>query len=103
MPAAASTEELFIFARFHARPGQEAAVAAAIRAVLPPTADEPGCLSISAYRGSRDGKLFYIHSRWVDEMSFERHAGLSHTRHFLDTVAGLLDHPADITRSRELG
>ena len=92
--------ELFIFARFHARSGQEEAVAAAIRAVLPPTAAEAGCRAIDAYRATRDPRLFYIHSRWADETAFDRHAALPHTMRFLATVEKLIDHPLDIVRSR---
>jgi len=35
--------ELFIFARFHAREGEEAAVAAALRDVIGPSRAEPDC------------------------------------------------------------
>ena len=59
--------QLFIFARFHAREGEEAAVAAALRDVVLPTRAEPGCLAINAFRSVRDPRLFYIHSRWVDK------------------------------------
>src|SRR5687767_14425185 len=71
--------ELFIFARFHARPGCEAAVAEALLAVIAPTAEEPGCLGVHALRSTRDPRLFYIHSRWRDEAAFETHASLPHT------------------------
>ena len=67
--------ELFIFARFHARPGDESAVAEAILENMPPSRAEPGCLNIHAYRSIRDPRLFYIHSRWKDETAFEEHAG----------------------------
>ena len=35
--------ELFIFARFHARPGNESAVKKALRDVIGPSSEEPGC------------------------------------------------------------
>jgi quinol monooxygenase YgiN len=35
--------ELFIFARFHAQPGNEKAVAEAILENMPPSRAEPGC------------------------------------------------------------
>jgi quinol monooxygenase YgiN len=94
--------DLFIFARFHARSGQEEAVAAAIRAVLPQTAAEPGCHAIGAYRALRDPRLFYIQSRWIDEAAFERHAGLAHTLRFIETVEPLIDHPLEVVRSQPL-
>jgi quinol monooxygenase YgiN len=94
--------ELFIFARFHAREGQEEAVAAALRDVVGPTGAEPGCREVAAYRSVRDPRLFWIHSRWVDEAVFETHAGLPHTVRFLERVQQLIDHPLDITRTRPI-
>jgi quinol monooxygenase YgiN len=91
--------ELVIFARFHARPGQEDVLARALRDVVPPSRAEPGCLAISAYRSVRDPLLFWIHSRWIDEAAFDRHAGLPHTRRFIATAEPLIDHPLDITRA----
>jgi quinol monooxygenase YgiN len=94
--------DLFIFARFHARDGQEEAVAAALRDVVPPTRAEPGCRAIDAYRCTHDSRLFYIHSRWVDEAAFDRHATQPHTLRFLERAQKLIDHPLDVTRSRPL-
>jgi quinol monooxygenase YgiN len=51
--------DLFIFARFHARAGQERAVSEALLDVLAPTRGEPGCLSIHAFRSSRSGVLLH--------------------------------------------
>ena len=95
--------DLFVFARFHARPGNEEAVAATLRAVVAPTRQEPGCVSINVFRSTRDPGLFYIHSRWKDEAAFETHAGLPHTVTFLERVQPLIDHPLDITRTEPIG
>jgi len=95
--------EVFIFARFHARPGNESAVAEALLDVLAPSREEPGCLSIHAFRSMRDPQLFYIHSRWKDEAAFERHAGLPHTLRFVERVAPLIDHALDVTRAGRIG
>ena len=95
--------ELFIFARFHARPGNEGAVAEVILENMPPSRAEPGCLNIHAYRSTRDPQLFYIHSRWKDEAAFDSHAGLPHTVRFLERVQPLIDHPLDVTRSGQIG
>ena len=95
--------EVFIFARFHARPGNEGAVAEALLDVLAPSREEPGCLSIHAFRSMRDPQLFYIYSRWKDEAAFDRHAGLPHTLRFVERVAPLIDHPLDVTRAGQIG
>ena len=95
--------ELVIFARFHAQPGNEQAVADAILANLPPTRAEPGCLGIHAYRSVRDPRLYFIHSVWKDVAAFERHADLPHTVRFLARVEPLIDHPLDINRTERIG
>jgi len=95
--------ELFIFARFHARPGQEDAVAEALRDVLGPSREEEGCQSIQAFRSIRDPGLFYIHSRWTNEAAFDLHAQLPHTVRFIERVEPLIDHPLDVTRAELAG
>ena len=94
--------ELFIFARFNAREGQEAAVAHALRDVVAPTRAEAGCLAIAAYRSVRDPRLFWIHSRWIDEAAFEIHVEQPHTVRFVERVQQLIDHPLDVTRARPM-
>lgn len=96
-------KELFIFARFHAREGQQGAVAAALREELPQSRAEPGCLAIEAFRSTRNPQLFFIHSRWVDEAAFETHAEMPHTVRFIERVEPLIDHELDVNRTRPLG
>ena len=91
---------LYIFARFHAKSGNESTVEAALRAVVPPTRAEAGCVSINTFRSTRDPQLFYLHSRWVDEAAFDHHATLPHTMKFIETVQPLIDHEFDLTRAR---
>ena len=94
--------EMFIFARFHARPGNEPAAVAAIHEVIAPTREEPGCLGIHAFRVTRDPGLFYVHSRWADEAAFDRHAGLPHTVRFVERLQTLIDHPPDVNRAAQI-
>jgi len=94
---------LFFFGRFHARAGQECAVEKALHDVLAPSREEVGCLNIHAFRSTRDPRLFYIHSRWIDEDAFENHARLPHTVRFIERVEALIDHPLDVTRAELIG
>jgi quinol monooxygenase YgiN len=94
--------ELDIIARFHARPGRESDVEAAIHAISLPTRAEAGCIGYQAVRGTRDPALFFIHSRWMDEAAFEHHATLPHTVRFLETVEPLIDHPLDVSRTKTI-
>lgn len=95
--------ELVIFARFHAREGRQAALAATLREQVGPVRAEPGCLEIAAYGSTRDPRLFWIHSRWIDEAAFEVHADLPRTLGFLERVQALIDHPLDVTRAHAIG
>lgn len=95
--------EIFIFGRFHAREGAEQAVAEALLEVAGPTREEPGCLALQDFQSLRDPRLFFVHSRWKDEVAFERHATLPHTVRFLERVQRLIDHPLDVTRTRAIG
>lgn len=95
--------ELFIFSRFHARAGNEDSVAEALRNVVIPSRQEAGCLSINAFRSTRDPRFFYIHSRWTNEDAFEHHARLPHTVRFLERVEPLIDHALDVTRAQLIG
>jgi quinol monooxygenase YgiN len=94
--------ELFIFARFHVREGNEAVAAAVLREQTAGVGDEPGCLAIHAYRSIRDPRLFYIHSRWTDESAFEMHADLARTVEFVKRMETLIDHPFEATRASVL-
>ena len=91
--------ELFIFGRFHARTGCETDLEDAIHAVAEPTRAEPECISFEAFRSTGNPRLFYIHSRWVNEAAFDLHATLPHTTHFIERAASLIDHPLDVTRT----
>ena len=95
--------ELYIFARFHARPGHEKTVGKALTECMVSTRAEAGCLSGQVFRSVRDPLLFYVHSRWRDEAAFERHAEEPHTVRMLARVEPLIDHALDVTRSTPIG
>jgi quinol monooxygenase YgiN len=91
--------EQYVFVRFHAREGEEQAVKEALLEVAGPSREEAGCLSFQVFRSIRERKLFYIHSRWVDEAAFQKHAELPHTMKFLKRVDALLDQPREVART----
>jgi quinol monooxygenase YgiN len=97
-----TNREHVVFVRFHAIRGQETAVEALIRAVVPPTRAEPGNLAIAAFRSVQDAREFYIHSRWRGAAAFEAHAELPHTRQFIEAVLPLLDHELKASRTSRI-
>lgn len=95
--------ELYVFVRLRVREGEERAVEEAVLEVMGPSREEAGCLSIHVFRAMRDRRLFYIHSRWVDEAALQAHAKLAHTRRFLERVDALLEVPLEVTRTEMIG
>jgi quinol monooxygenase YgiN len=95
--------EQYVFVRLHAGEGEEGAVEEALREVTGPSREEDGCLSFHTFRSMRDQRLFFIHSRWVDEAAFQKHAVLPHTARFLERVDALLDQPRDVARTEMIG
>jgi quinol monooxygenase YgiN len=93
----------YVFVRLHAREGRESAVEETLRGVTGPSREEAGCLSFHIFRSMPDRRLFYIHSRWVDEAAFQAHAELPHTLRFLKRVDALLDQPRDVARTEMIG
>ena len=92
--------EQFVFVKLHAREGDEKAVEQALRDVMDPSREEPGCLDFHLFRSMRDPRLFFIHSRWRDEAAFQKHAELEHTIHFLKIVDALVDQPREVSRTQ---
>jgi quinol monooxygenase YgiN len=90
---------IFIFARFHALAGKEEAVASELRDAVIRVRTEPGCVAIAVYRSLRNSRLFWLHSHWVDEAAFDKHAELLETNQFVERVQSLIDHPFDVTRT----
>ena len=94
--------ELHIFARFHARPDQEAALEATLRAMAIRVRAETGCLAIAAFRSVSEKALFHVKSSWTDEAAFHHHAALPETGHFVEHILSMMDHPLDVTPVRAL-
>jgi len=90
---------MFVFARFHARAGEESAVEEALTEVLGPTREEVGCLSIHAFRSLRNPRIYYIHSHWINEEAFSAHTILPHTVRFIERMESLVDQPLDVART----
>src|ERR1700756_5298847 len=66
--------ELYIFGRFLVLDGKESAFEEALGEVVTATRAEVGCLEVHGYRGVRNARLYYLHSRWKDVEVFEAHA-----------------------------
>ena len=76
--------EITIFAGFPALAGKEEPVAAELRDAVIRVRREPG--RIEVHRSLGNPRLFWLHSRWVDEAAFDKHAERLETKQFVERV-----------------
>ena len=57
---------------------------------------------MAAYVSVCNPRLFWIHSRWADEASFQVHVDLPNTQRSVERAEQLIDHPFDATRARAI-
>ena len=91
------------FIRFEPKAGKEDAFREELLRVNEPSRREAGCLALHVFESLRGPVRFAIHSEWVDEAAFDRHAQLPHTLRFLQAAEELLTHPVEAFRARWLG
>jgi quinol monooxygenase YgiN len=92
---------LTVVAVFRARPGEELALGAALRAMLPPTRTEHGCLNYDLHEGNEPG-LFYFHETWTSEAHHRAHLDTAHVRHLLEVTPELLLEPIVELKGRRI-
>jgi len=73
-----------------------------LKSLLEPTRAEPGCIRIHLYEALREPLVFYIHSEWVDESSFDAHPNLPHMTRFLGLAKELVTHPVKGIRTKQI-
>lgn len=69
-----------VLARWIAKPGEEAAVAAAIDALIDPSRAEPGTLVYQPHRDPADPRVFMLYEQYVDEAAYRAHGESEHFR-----------------------
>jgi quinol monooxygenase YgiN len=67
-----------VVARWTAKPGEEAAVAAAIDALIEPSRAEPGNLVYQAHRDPADACVFMLYEQYVNEAAYRAHGESEH-------------------------
>ncbi len=92
-----------VFIRLEPLPGKEAAFREEVLRVAEAMRGEAGCVGIHVFESLREPRVFAIHSEWVDEAAFERHAQLPHTVRFLACANELLSHAVEGLRTRRIG
>ncbi|WP_439859755.1 putative quinol monooxygenase [Pseudomonas sp. MBLB4136] len=74
-----------------ARPGQAAAVEAALRLLIPSSQAEAGCLQYNLHRHRDNPQRFSMIEQWQDRAALDAHERSAHFLSFGRTCAGLLE------------
>lgn len=69
-----------------AKPGEEAAVAAGLQAMVAPTMAEPGVKLFLPYRAPTDPKAFFIFEPYENEADWAAHQETPHFKTFVDEI-----------------
>ena len=81
-----------VAATYTARPGEEAAVEAALVEMTALTRQEPACLFYEAHRSLEEPNVFFLYEQYEDEAGFQAHVAADHfARHIKDQVWPRLD------------
>jgi len=88
---------LTVVARAKAKPGREAELEQAMRAVVIPTHQEAGCLRYAVHRSLLDPSIFMTIEHWTSKEAVDQHFATAHVQALLKKVPELLLQPPDIT------
>lgn len=91
-----------VFASVSALPGQEQAVEDALRAMLPTTRAEPGCLRYDLYRDLKDSTTFHLIEAYTDQAALQAHASSAHFLALRDKLTSLLAKPLAVSLLSEM-
>jgi quinol monooxygenase YgiN len=87
---------LTVMARAKAKPGREAELEQAMRAVVAPTHQEAGCVRYTVHRSVIDPSEFVTIESWTSKEAVDHHFATPHVQALLKKVPDLLIQPPDI-------
>lgn len=88
--------ELTVTVRARAKPGKEAELEKAWRAIIGPTHDELGCLKYVLHRAVDDPGLLISIERWASKEAIDQHMATPHVQALLSRVPDLVAGPPEI-------
>ncbi|MEK6721590.1 MAG: putative quinol monooxygenase [Chloroflexota bacterium] len=93
---------LVIVVIFRARPRQEEALGAELRALVEPTVREPGCLNYDLHISNEQSDLFFFHETWQSVEHHQAHRDTAHVQRFLAISPDLVVEPIREIKGRRL-
>lgn len=92
-----SMKPLVVIATLRARPGREEELERALRGLVAPTRQEPGCVRYDLHRSQDSAGRFLFYEIWADRPHWETHMGRPHLQAFLARVPELVEGEPEIT------
>ncbi len=96
------SDELHLIAHLVPRPGQEAALAEAMAAIIPQVVKEPGCLAYVAYESCDAPGTIVMIETWADEAALAAHGKAPAINSLAARFDELLAEPLRLERLRRL-
>ena len=82
---------LTVIATIIAKPGQEAATEAALRALIPPTRQDKGYIQYDLHRDINDPRTFLFYETWESKEALDLHLDAPHLLAFKAQAPELLE------------
>jgi quinol monooxygenase YgiN len=96
-------DAIIVIAQATALPGKEAALKAAIDAVIPPSLAEPGISIFRLHENLEKSGHYVLYERFADQAALDSHFASSHFKKVVDAVTPLVGGgKPDITKLRQL-
>jgi len=84
-----SAKLVTVVATFHAKPGKETELKAALTALVAPTRQEAGCLNYDLHILPEDPAKFLFHENWTSRAQLDAHLQSAHIKGLLPRVDAL--------------
>jgi len=84
-----SAKIVTVVATFHAKPGKETELKAALTALVAPTRQEAGCLNYDLHILPEDPAKFLFHENWTSQAQLDAHLQSAHIKALLPRVDAL--------------
>ncbi|WP_285419959.1 putative quinol monooxygenase [Pseudomonas sp. efr-133-TYG-5] len=75
-----------------AKPGAQATLERALRALVEPSRAEAGCSQYDLHRDLSDPQVFYVIEHWASEEILQAHNASAHFQHFQASAGDCIEH-----------
>jgi quinol monooxygenase YgiN len=87
--------ELYVIARFVARPGKEDQLRSLLASMLAPTHAEPGRKSYELYESDAKGR-FYFYESWESQTALDQHKATAHFKRLAEAGKDPVTEPFEL-------